>query len=362
LNNRDLIREDVFRASLEVNLDELLPRDRFSHYWAREALKPQPPIDWIVERLFSAGSVSLVYGEGGSKKTFSMVDCAVCVALGKPWIDLMTKQRTVLLVDEESGPRRLARRLGDNMRGHFADESLPLAYITLAQFNFQDPREINILEEKIREIRANLIITDALADVMPGGDENTVKDVQPIFRNLRSIAEETESAIVLIHHSKKGGGYRGSTAMKAAVDLMLEVQSKSDSNTIKYKTEKVRDTEPFSFTAEAHFLEETFWLTSGEVGKKKSKLNKPQDYVIRFLADKGASLKIDIEENADIYSNNVVRQAIYKLKRQEMIKRTDSGNSGKKATYDLTDIGREYATESGYLIENISIEEADDNQ
>lgn len=45
-----------------------------------------------------------------------------------------------------------------------------------------------------------------------------------------------------------------------------------------------------------------------------------------------------------------------------MIKRTDSGNSGKKATYDLTDIGREYATESGYLIENISIEEADDNQ
>ena len=56
-------------------------------HWAGEALDPQPPIPWIVEGVFSEGSLSVIFGEPGSKKTYAMLDCMVCVALGKPWLN-----------------------------------------------------------------------------------------------------------------------------------------------------------------------------------------------------------------------------------------------------------------------------------
>ncbi len=65
----------------------------------------------------------------------------------------------------------------------------------------------------IRDVDAKLVIIDALADVMAGGDENSVKDTQPVFMQLRKIAEETGAAILVIHHVNKMGDYRGSTAI-----------------------------------------------------------------------------------------------------------------------------------------------------
>jgi RecA-family ATPase len=72
------------------------------------------------------------------------------------------------------------------------------------------------------------VIVDALADVMPGRDENAVKDTAPIFLTLRKIAEETQCAIIVIHHSNKTGGYRGSSAIKGAIDLLLSVEKKNE--------------------------------------------------------------------------------------------------------------------------------------
>ncbi len=119
-----LADEPEGRAFLEAmaHSDPTTPqKPRFTVYSATDALEPQPPIDWIIESLFSAGSVSAIYGEGGSKKTYAMLDAAVCVAIGAQWLDLATSKSAVLIVDEESGRRRLSRRLGDVLRGHMAD-------------------------------------------------------------------------------------------------------------------------------------------------------------------------------------------------------------------------------------------------
>ena len=70
-----------------------MSRDRFALHTAAEALLPQPPIDWIVETLISAGTVSLVYGDPGAKKTYSMLDLAVCVAMGIPWLGFADQAR-----------------------------------------------------------------------------------------------------------------------------------------------------------------------------------------------------------------------------------------------------------------------------
>ena len=87
-------------ASLQPSETESL---RYVIRNAAFALQPQPPIEWIIDRLFSAGSVSLAVGAPGSKKTYAMLSAAVCVASGKPWMgEFTTRQSKVLIICQES--------------------------------------------------------------------------------------------------------------------------------------------------------------------------------------------------------------------------------------------------------------------
>lgn len=323
------------------------PPQRFTLRTAADALRPQPPIEWIVDGLFSAGSLSLVVGEGGAKKTWLCLDMATAVARGEPWLDRPTTPGPVLIVDEESGNRRLSERLGKVLRGHGADEFTPINFLSLSQFDFGNPADVGELDRFIQETKAHLVIIDALADVMPGRDENAVKDVQPIFLALRRVAELTQAAIVLIHHSNKGGDYRGSTAIKGAVDLMLMVASETDSPNIDVKTIKARDTEPAHFAAVACFGQDVFNLAPSQA-KSKATLNKAQDFVIAFLAKNPNATYDDIGANAEpTCTPRTAENALRALASERMgyIKRTDGGKAGqgRKATFDLTEKGREYA-------------------
>ena len=318
---------------------------RYEILSAFQALQPQPPIEWIVDGLISAGSVNVFYGEGGSKKTWALLDMAVCVARGDAWLNFPTKAGGVLIVDEESGYRRIMRRMGEVLRGHNADENTPVSCVSLAAFDFGKPADIGELYNLIITSNAQLVIVDALADVMPGRDENAVKDVQPIFLALRRIAEETQTAIIIIHHANKGGTYRGSTAIKGALDLLLSVESKTGGNEITFKTEKARDTTASSFGATANFMPDMFWL-SASIATDTATFSKGQRYVLRYLLENGASEIKTISNNADTCSEVTARNCTYSLADAGFVARTNGGGQGAKAVYDLTDKGRE-AAENG---------------
>ena len=320
-------------------------KPRYEILTANHALQPQPPIDWIVDGLISAGSVNMFFGEGGSKKTYALLDMAVCVAMGKDWIDFKTHSKTVLVIDEESGRRRIMGRLGNVLRGHSADYLTPVFCVSLAAFNLGEKNDIGEIYNLIVMSQAKLVIIDALADVMPGRDENAVKDTQPIFLALRRIAEETQAAIIIVHHSNKGGTYRGSTAMKGAVDLLLEVTSKTGSDEITFKTEKARDTTASTFTASANFMNlspKMFWLTAS-IPTTSRTFSKAQKYVLQYLLSNGESDIDAIKNNADTCAPTTARDATYALTAQKLAIRTDGGGKGVIATYDLTTEGKDAA-------------------
>jgi RecA-family ATPase len=102
---------DMFEAD---NNNGYKPRDKKTRYVVRsaaDALKPQPPIEYIVDKLVTSGSIGVFYGEPGSKKTYSLLSMAVCVASGISWLGYKTAKSIVLVVDEESGENRLSLRL-----------------------------------------------------------------------------------------------------------------------------------------------------------------------------------------------------------------------------------------------------------
>ena len=323
-------------------------KPRYQILTACDALQPQPPQQWVVERLIPAGSVSMFFGEGGSKKTWCMVCLAVCVALGRPFLNFTTRQGPVLLIDEESGPRRMLSRLGDVLRGQGAGVDTPVHCVSLAAFNLGVPNDIGELYNLITTTHASLVIIDALADVMPGRDENSVKDVQPVFLSLRKIAEETRAAIVVIHHANKGGSYRGSTAIKGSLDLLVSVESKTGANEIAFRTEKARDTLPVHFGANAAFMPGSFSLSAsasaaGTASSRASLLNQGERYVLRYLLKNGVSSVRDISDNADSCSAATARNATYDLAAKELVVRTNGGGQGVKAEYDLTEKGKKAA-------------------
>jgi AAA domain-containing protein len=308
-----------------------------------DALKPQPPIKWIVSNLISAGSVNIFYGEGGSKKTYALFDLAVCAARGETWLNFKTQAAPVLVIDEESGQRRIMQRMGEVLRGHNADSDTPIFCVSLAAFDFGNPNDIDELHNLIIETKAQLVIIDALADVMPGRDENAVKDVQPVFLSLRRIAEATKAAIIIIHHSNKGGNYRGSTAIKGAVDLLVSVASRTGSNEISFKVEKARDSIALNFGATANFMADMFKLVTS-TNSTSQEFNKGQRYVLRYLLNNSASTMNDIMSNADSCSERTAKNSVYRLANAGFVVRTNEGGQGAKAIYDLTDKGRGMAT------------------
>jgi hypothetical protein len=309
-------------------------------YTAIDALAPQPPIDWVVDGLLPTASTAIVFGQPGSKKTWSCLDLAVCICQGAPWLGFATKPGSVLLIDEESGPRRLLRRMGDSIRGHQGDETLPIFATSLHGFNFwtnAPAHGAQVLLGLIQQVQARVVIIDALADVMLGGDENAVKDAQPVFHALRQVAEASGAAIVVIHHATKAtGGYRGSTAIAGAVDLLLEVTSKPNEPTVTFETTKARDSEPQTFGGECHWQTNTFVMTAcAGSASAASNYTKGERAILLWLAgngDRGTSAEIEAGTG---YASGTVRNAIAGLVRDGILQRIGTVTIGTTGLYKV---------------------------
>jgi hypothetical protein len=152
------LEEELKNTEQEEPKEEEQPR-----YTVRDAafaLAPQVPLEWVIEQLISAGSVSLFYGEPGSKKTYALLSLAVCVALGKTWLDFPVQARKALIIDEESGERRLTLRLGAAIRGELGDENIPLEFVSLAGFMLDKKKDAEALQNLIVEREAGLVVID----------------------------------------------------------------------------------------------------------------------------------------------------------------------------------------------------------
>ena len=331
---------DAIKDELNSGLMPDLERGRIVIRDAAYYLSERPPIEYIVERLIAESSVNVWFGQWGAKKTWAAIDLAVCVASGKQWLGMAVKPCNVLIIDEESGDTRLANRIKDTMRGELgqmANASVPIKSVSLAQFNLlKRPDDADLLARLVLELDAKLVIIDALADVMLGGDENAVKDTQPVFANLRFIAELTGAAFIVIHHANKLGGYRGSSAIAGAIDTLLSVESKQDNSLITFKTEKMRDGEPLHFACEANWTDEGFYLTQSEA-TEKAFLSKSQQYVLDFFTEKGDGEFSDLLDFTDknIYTESALRKAVQYLTNEKLLKRKDSGGKGAKAIYGI---------------------------
>jgi archaellum biogenesis ATPase FlaH len=279
-------RSDLAGTACEEPAEKRYP---WPLYTAADALRPAPPIPWTVKGLITRGSLVVVAGAPGSKKTFCLQNLAACVADGKPWLGLKTTQGNVLLIDSESGERRLNFRLSRILKGENCCEDIPLKYISSKRIDLQNPSDTDGLREIIQGEGIDLIIIDSLIGVIPNADENRGTDMADVMTILGTIAEETDTTIILIHHTNKKGFGMGSIRIESFCDLYMMVTSNRNSPIIKFQSIKCRDFEPFEMYAQIHFEPDMVWLEPAEKPVAKSKKLINQEKVLEALKKLGPS-------------------------------------------------------------------------
>jgi hypothetical protein len=194
----------------------------------RDLAELTPP-SFLVESLLPAGGLVAAYGPPGCGKSFLALDLACCVATGEPWLGHRIVMPGEAVYVAAEGSAGLARRVAAwrSSRGFDDDARLGVHFCLRATNLLETVDAAALLGEIRRAIDAPaLIVFDTLHRSMPGGDENSAKDVGRVIENVDRIRRDTGAAVLLVHHSRKDSDVeRGSTSLRGAVDTLLRVST-----------------------------------------------------------------------------------------------------------------------------------------
>ena len=199
---------------------------------------------WLVEGFWTRRSHGIIAGEPKSFKSTLVLDLAVSVASGEPFMGEyeVIDPGPVLIIQNENANWIMKDRLskirankglvgevnyegGDNLAVKFAPE-LPLYYINQQGFTVSDPAHKKLLEEVLDEVQPNLIILDPLY-LMFDGDVNSAQELNPVLSWLLMVKEKYSTNLILVHHWRKSQGNtsRGGQRMLGSTTLHGWVES-----------------------------------------------------------------------------------------------------------------------------------------
>jgi hypothetical protein len=172
-----------------------------------------PPVPWIAEPLLARGAVTMLVGREGHGKSLLALALAAGIGHGGSVAGIACAPGRVLLIDAENGEAEIHRRV----RG-LGVKPGTLITVEAQQFDLrEDARDVEML---LRKVRPEVLVLDSLRSLAPGLDENDSGPVEAALGPLRGLSRTHQCATLIVHHAgKANNGYRGSTAIGAAVEL-----------------------------------------------------------------------------------------------------------------------------------------------
>lgn len=209
-----------------------------------ELVNRPAPSAVITDRVFS-NALGVLYGPSGVGKTFVVLDLALSVATGRPWLGAPVERAGSVVYVAAEGGAGVQRRVAAWKTYHGFPLDQVVGFCTIPQaVNLMDPTEADGLIDQIRPLVPQLIVFDTLARSLVGGDENSAKDMGLLVSHCDRIRTALNTVVMLVHHSQKNGpAERGSSALRGACDTMLELSNNNDLLTL--KCDKQKDAQPF---------------------------------------------------------------------------------------------------------------------
>jgi hypothetical protein len=172
--------------------------------------EPDPPIEWLIEGLWTDKSKGLIAGHPGVGKTWIALDMLLSVASGLSCMGKYPVRHKggALLIEEEASRRNLQRRIHAMARGRgLKDHDLTNFYHMTAQFA-KIPKDTNEIITIIKANDIKLVVFDSLRR-FHSAKENSSDDMQPVLEGFQRISVIGNCSVVLIHHLSKSGNEMG---------------------------------------------------------------------------------------------------------------------------------------------------------
>jgi RecA-family ATPase len=179
----------------------------------------QPDLSWLIDGPVPASGLSVLYGASGAGKSFLALELALCVATGLPWLDREVRSGLVVYIAAE-GQAGLGPRYRAWLTARGLETAERIRFLTDA-VDLRDGHEVDRVHRTLATLleRPRPLVVDTMARTMTGGDENAAKDVGQFIAAVDGL-READAALVVHHSGKDGVGERGSSALRAAADLM----------------------------------------------------------------------------------------------------------------------------------------------
>lgn len=233
-----------------------------------DAYSERPPREYIIEKLLSRPSLTMPYGSPGGLKTMLVMDMAMSVLSGQPFLEALpgiekvspfdTTPTPVMWIDVDNGERRSLDRMKALGKARNIPEDAPFYFVSFPTPPFIARKEdsTDFIIENVIAGNVGLVVFDNLGSISGGADENSSEMVN-VMSGLRRIAERGNCAVVVIHHRNKGNGVttrkgnalRGHSSIEGALDLALLIQREEGEDAITIESTKTRDIPVWPFEA-----------------------------------------------------------------------------------------------------------------
>lgn len=201
--------------------------------------KPEPALEWLIEKLWVDKSRGLIAGNPGVGKTWLALDMLISVASGQLCLGkYAVRKGPVLLMEEEASELNLARRLHALARARgLSDSDLQDLHVSTRQFA-KLPRDVGEIGKFILANDIRLVVFDSLRR-FHSAEENSSSEMQAVLDSFGRLNALTGASVVLIHHLSKASDthakplferLRGSSDLWAWRDCILGVEGEEEAS------------------------------------------------------------------------------------------------------------------------------------
>ena len=297
-----------------------------------DELEAMPPKEWIIEGVLGRGDIGMFYGMPGCGKTFTIADLIICGIMGKQWaMRFSIPQALNIAYCAGEGISGLPARFMAAANHHGAtknDKANFTFFKNVPQFFTGDdiPEAIAITgfvnewKKRLSEGKAkslDILFVDTLNTATVAADENSAKDMGKVLSMCRWATQELGCAVIVVHHTNKtGSAERGSSALRGAMDVMIEIKRISEGGTKAVMScEKLKDGEAWKpQTLDLVPVQDVdsvrvWWDEPSEMTQAKGKEDAYKKAMVDFMQSqpgKKFTAKI-LAEVAGIAQNNAIR-------------------------------------------------------
>ena len=336
--------EDLYMKSLCATVEPRKSLDELEEEVGTQGRK------WLLGGILPQATTALVIADGGVGKTKFLYDLLHCIADGKNWngFPATADSRRVLIYQGDESKHDMLQAL--NKRGF--KPGTEVRKKTGVRFGWNTDA-MPTLYEDAAEFKPAIVMIDSLTFVNRYSlyDENRTEYSRPVLE-LNKFAAETGITVVIIHHTNKSGGSRGTTAVRNAVSEVIKLEK--DPNPSANPQEKILTIEKsrsrrFPASYRLFFNEEDFSFSLlEEVGQELgSPDNSTKDRIVKFLQEH-ANTKYEAEEVAHYISTSSAnaRRCLLQLARDGIVALDEKSFRGTSKLYYIAKESEYCSTEN----------------